>query len=62
MSNPSLTAFTLRSFSEGGFFNIIKTAMYYVYILCCNDNTYYTGCTDDLKQRFDRHSKGTLTA
>jgi len=32
--------------------------MYYVYILLCNDNTYYTGCTEDLKARFERHSKG----
>ena len=32
--------------------------MFYVYILLCNDNTYYTGCTNDLKERFERHSKG----
>src|SRR5688572_13892381 len=58
-SNPSLTAFTLRSFSEGGFSFIAKlTYMYYVYILLCNDNTYYTGCTEDLKARFERHCKG----
>ena len=36
--------------------------MYYDYILCCNDNTYYTGCTEDLKQRFDRHSKGYVVS
>jgi putative endonuclease len=32
--------------------------MFYVYILKCNDGTYYTGCTQDLKERFERHSKG----
>ena len=32
--------------------------MYYVYILHCVDGTYYTGCTDDLKSRFERHSNG----
>ena len=31
--------------------------MYYVYILLCNDGTYYTGCTENLKDRFERHCK-----
>ena len=29
---------------------------YYVYILKCNDNSYYTGCTDDLARRLNEHS------
>jgi len=32
--------------------------MHYTYILFCNDNTYYTGCTENLKERFERRSKG----
>ncbi len=32
--------------------------MWYVYILKCSDNTYYTGCTSDLDDRLHRHSKG----
>jgi putative endonuclease len=32
--------------------------MFYVYILKCNDGLHYTGCTQDLKERFDRHQKG----
>lgn len=32
--------------------------MQYVYILKCNDGATYTGCTEDLKARFERHSKG----
>ncbi|RXK61901.1 GIY-YIG nuclease family protein [Lacibacter luteus] len=32
--------------------------MQYVYILKRSDNNYYTGCTNDLKDRFDRHQKG----
>ena len=36
--------------------------MYYVYILKCNDNEPYTGCTDDLKDRIERHNKGYVSA
>lgn len=32
--------------------------MQYVYILKRSDNTFYTGCTNDLKDRLDRHQKG----
>jgi putative endonuclease len=30
----------------------------YVYILKCNDNSYYTGVTSKLEQRFERHQRG----
>ena len=36
--------------------------MYYVYILSCSDGKPYTGCTDDLKDRIDRHRKGNVPA
>jgi len=36
--------------------------MYYVYILKCSDGKPYTGCTDDLKDRIDRHTKGNVPA
>ncbi len=36
--------------------------MYYVYILLCADDRPYTGCTDDLKDRIDRHQKGHVPA
>jgi putative endonuclease len=35
--------------------------MYYVYSLKCN-NGYYVGCTDNLKDRFERHQKGYVQA
>lgn len=35
--------------------------MYYVYSLKCNDG-YYIGCTDDLKERINRHQKGQVPA
>ncbi len=35
---------------------------YYVYILKCNDRKPYIGCTDDLRDRVDRHSKGHVPA
>lgn len=36
--------------------------MYYVYILKCFDNKPYTGCTNDLKDRIERHRKGHVPA
>ena len=32
--------------------------MFYVYILKCNDGTYYTGQTDNLEKRLADHHKG----
>ena len=29
-----------------------------MYILECGDGTFYTGITDDLPRRFDKHQKG----
>ncbi|MGM0620272.1 MAG: GIY-YIG nuclease family protein [Bacteroidota bacterium] len=29
--------------------------MWYVYILKCNDGSYYTGCTNNLDERLKRH-------
>lgn len=31
-----------------------------VYILKCNDQTYYTGCTSNLKNRLKSHLKGNV--
>jgi predicted GIY-YIG superfamily endonuclease len=36
--------------------------MYYVYILRCNNGSTYTGCTKDLKERFQRHINGHVPA
>ncbi|MGV6861667.1 MAG: GIY-YIG nuclease family protein [Putridiphycobacter sp.] len=30
--------------------------IYYVYILLCSDNTYYTGVTSNLNKRIDQHN------
>ena len=35
--------------------------MYYIYSLKCVDG-YYIGCTNDLKDRVERHKKGQVTA
>lgn len=32
--------------------------MWFVYILECSDSTYYTGVTNDLKIRLDKHNSG----
>ena len=34
--------------------------MWYVYILKCSDGTYYTGCTNNLNNRLEQHSKGEV--
>lgn len=31
---------------------------YFVYILLCNDNSYYTGVTNDLERRLYEHENG----
>ncbi len=31
---------------------------YYVYILKCSDNSYYTGITNNIKRRFEEHNNG----
>ena len=31
---------------------------YYVYILKCADNSYYTGITNDISRRVDEHNNG----
>lgn len=36
--------------------------MYYVYILNCADGHSYVGCTEDLKERINRHKKGQVPA
>ena len=34
--------------------------MFWVYILRCRDNSYYTGHTDDLNKRIAEHQSGTI--
>jgi len=36
--------------------------MWYVYILVCADKRTYIGCTNNLKNRIFRHSKGFISA
>ena len=31
---------------------------FYVYVLQCEDGTYYTGCTKNMRSRFRQHEKG----
>jgi predicted GIY-YIG superfamily endonuclease len=35
---------------------------WYVYVLKCNDEKSYIGCTNDLKDRIERHNKGYVPA
>ena len=34
--------------------------MWYVYILRCSDGTFYTGCTNNIEDRIERHNKGQV--
>jgi putative endonuclease len=36
------------------------TAMWYVYILICNDGKHYTGCTSDPDRRLAEHLSGNV--
>lgn len=36
--------------------------MQFVYVLKCQDNGFYIGCTDNLKDRIERHNKGYVDA
>ncbi|MEX0995627.1 MAG: GIY-YIG nuclease family protein [Flavobacteriaceae bacterium] len=39
----------------------VKTdSLWFVYILLCNDNSFYTGCTDNLERRLEQHHKGQV--
>ena len=35
--------------------------MWIVYILKCSDNTYYVGCTNDIKNRLSRHKNDDVS-
>ncbi|RLC27531.1 MAG: hypothetical protein DRH37_10645 [Deltaproteobacteria bacterium] len=32
--------------------------LFYTYILCCSDKSYYTGSTDELEHRIAEHQHG----
>ncbi len=34
--------------------------MWFVYILQCSNYSYYTGCTNNLENRLERHNKGQV--
>ena len=36
----------------------IRMKQYFVYILLCSDNTFYTGVTNDLNRRLNEHQEG----
>jgi putative endonuclease len=38
-----------------------KTPGWFLYILKCRDNTFYTGITTDLDRRLDQHNNGTAS-
>lgn len=40
-------------------FKMIDKQTYWVYILHCENNTYYTGYTHDLEKRYQSHINGT---
>jgi len=40
--------------------SIDDTDKWYVYILSCNDDKLYNGCTRNLEERIKRHQKGQV--
>jgi putative endonuclease len=49
-----------RNQRECGLKKIVQES-YWVYILYCANNTYYTGYTNDLNKRFEAHVNGTAS-
>ena len=43
------------------FNNLHFCFMYYVYLLKCNDDTIYTGCTSNIDLRLNAHKSGQVT-
>jgi len=41
---------------------LIPSQTYFVYILQCANGSFYTGCTHNLTDRLDRHSRGSVPA
>lgn len=39
-----------------------KPVQWHIYILQCNDNSFYTGITTDLKRRLDEHNSSKIGA
>ena len=39
----------------------VKAPGWFLYILQCRDNTFYTGITTDLERRLDQHNNGTAS-
>src|SRR3990167_6989584 len=37
----------------------MSAVVYWIYILHCNNNSYYTGYTTDMTRRYQEHVKGT---
>lgn len=57
--NVSKNTFNFRDVTLSGVEALsIKMKQYYVYILKCSDNFYYTGVTSNLDHRFHQHRSG----
>jgi putative endonuclease len=41
--------------------HLSNLTFWYVYLLRCNDNSIYTGCTSKLEKRLEKHFKGEVT-
>ncbi|MCX6310348.1 MAG: GIY-YIG nuclease family protein [Bacteroidetes bacterium] len=51
----------MASDGYGGHSPLIEnTKFWFVYLLKCNDGTFYTGCTSDLNDRMKRHNRGEI--
>jgi putative endonuclease len=59
MQKNNKSVYTTNLGSLGGQRGHVKPKpVFYVYILECNDKSYYTGYTNDLKKRIERHNRG----
>src|SRR5258708_10536291 len=65
LSSPTLSALSSVALAKEDlsyiilqYFNMLILTMQNVYILKCSDQTFYTGCTEDLDARIKRHHAG----
>ncbi len=59
-SNPSIFSrgSTDTTASQSAKNKFVRKSIYYVYIVQCSDGTYYTGYTNNLESRINRHNAG----
>src|SRR4030042_5108647 len=57
-SNPTPSVYPERAKRVEGLIEINMEQEWYFYIVRCNDNSYYSGITNNIEHRVQEHNKG----